>query len=1126
MFCTQIASENQISVSATTTATTATSSTTTMSISTSTTTQTDSPSTESSNGSSGVGRVLSSTEEVGIHWNSNFEMCPSSVDMKRIDDTKTIDDNQSYQQAQASNGNNVINSNQLHSNDDNSSECNSFNVSSSDGNKPMLPHNMIASASISSCSDEAAEQLLTVAPKNQRLNDRLPTSMDTNDRVQMTKDSSDCTVESTSLSFEPTSTDCLSQPSQSPESSTATVYRRIQPVNDKSSAVNFDMKADDLIQNDDEFITPGSLNDPSDDYNQNQTKSLRSQAKKSITAVHPTTRHNQLPNAICKTESIADTPKDMANATPSSSSTSSAPQKHFECSIPLSSIKTNSLFSKSVETRNSSQINERTIRSTQNVINAELTDNVQATANTSSFARRRVVDRLEMINDNENIPSTIMERKNYIKKPNNNKTTSTDQNQSNRPQQIQTNRPQQTRSPTLTIEPRHSQQQQQHRHHNHQHQSTSQHSTNEHQHISQTAQTKHQSYIVYQSGTELDLGLNDIGSPLSECASSNPLQSLTSAFCESDNNLIHNTNVTMKLNGPTALLPSAIVHPLGLEQHASRHSTKINAKQIPEKASFNETTSSGMHKLEPEVALISSDERSSVENNIDSGGKLHKSRNIYKRLCDRLQIEVKSDPEKEMRPSSLIKDLLKTANRLIDSEETNAMNYSPEPTDENGEGNASLPLKKRRIMSVFNDTIIKEEESDSQPSFESPSSMPSVQCDIELGSASLPSPPPPHLPSLVMPAVTATATPATVGTCGTSVGTSMNLNDDNPPIAHMECVSYPPTPMLSIANIVEYLPVRAYSTFKTPAPEIAPVRFNILPQQTMVINNASTPNVMGNPNTSGAGASTTTSGRGPSNQHVEFETTFNLIQSQQNLTANQANQLNTTAPPNVVSNGNINCGLVAADGELMANIGPIPTDVAQYHQTFHSNSPYAYSIQPTHTNPNSLPPNFEIQNMFNLRNYQMNPQHYHNLLQNSLINFQEKKSILLNDFGNSMNDGVGQDTIQSNQSHHHDFHHFNHNQQHQQQQHQSQTQHHQNVMPTPIDIDTKTSINKTTIAPRTKAARKMVAESVTVPAIPSSNDKISTSKTNRVTRSSIRTTRAQNINTEQKSPRRKTNRHR
>ncbi|XP_055325014.1 uncharacterized protein LOC129579209 isoform X2 [Sitodiplosis mosellana] len=1028
-------------------------------------THTNSPSMDS-------GCVLSNREEVGIHWNSNFEMCPSSQNEVRVDGTPA--DNQLCQPEQASHGNVVITN---HSNDDNSMECNAFNVSSSDGNNRSLPINVVASGSISSCSDEAAEQLLTVALKNQKLNDRLPTS-DLIDKVQMTKDSTsnrsinnkvsepsdvDCTVESTSLSLEPTSSDSLPQPSHIPEPST--VCRRLQVVSDKNLTVNFDKKHvdDEISRSEDSGVASESVSgggEPLDDYN---AKVIRSQAKKSVTVVHPT-RHK--PHNTIDSETGDDFPQDMTSLSSSSS------QKHFECSIPLSSIKTNNLFAKTVDNRSPT-------RATQHVIVESTADNSQAVANATSLSRRRIGEKTEIVNDNEHVPSTIMERKTYIKKTYNNKTIST----GNR--SLTTTKPptQLTKSPTsssssssLTIESRQQQV------------AITPHATSEQQHISpsKTTQTQHQPYKLFYSGTDLDLGLNDIGSPLSECASpgTNTLQSLTSAFCESDNNLIHNSNVTMKLlNGPTSSLPSAIVHPLGLEQHSSKHSTKLNVKPMPEKASLIDTLTG------TNAALISNDERSSVEDHVDSCDNLSTvSSNsegeldmkykpeymlqIYKELGDHLKT-MGYKPENEVKTKTRTKRLMNAASRFLEAEDINAANYSPEPIDENDEGDASLPFKKRRKLPVFSDTIIKEEEFDSQPPFESPGSVPSVQCEIEIAS---------------------------------------------------ERVSYPPTPMLSIANIVEYLPFRAYSTFKTPAPEIAPVRFNILPQPAMVINNASTPNVMGT--TNATVPPPTGSSRAP--QQVEFETTFNLIPSQQNIATNQTNPMSSAAPPNVVTNTNMNCGIVAPDGEQY--LGPIAGDngtngfnVTQYHhQPFHPNSPYAatYSIQPTHTNPNSLPQNFDIQNMFNLHNYQMNPQHYHNLLQNSRINFQEKKSILLNDYVNSINEGGGQEGAPQN---HHQHHQHQHQQQQQQHLHQHQSQTHQNIMQTPVDTKSP-SINKP-MAPRTKAARKMVVENVTVAAI-SSNDKLMATKSNRVTRSSIRTTRAQNVSSEQKSPRRKTNRHR
>lgn len=307
---------------------------------------------------------------------------------------------------------------------------------------------------------------------------------------------------------------------------------------------------------------------------------------------------------------------------------------------------------------------------------------------------------------------------------------------------------------------------------------------------------------------------------------------------------------------------------------------------------------------------------------------------------------------------------------------------------------------------------------------------------------------------------------------------------------------------------------------------MAPVRFNLVQQPAMVINNTQSPNVLGATNNATATPSNTarSTANKPQQQHVEFETTFNIIPPQQNISTNQSNAMNVTAP-SAANNSNMNCGIVASDGEqylaptLSSESGGgfnvTPNTAIQYRQTFHSNQPYAttYSIQPTHANTSNLPANFDLQNMFNLRNYQMNPQNYHNLVQNSRINLQEKQAILLNDFVHSFTDNY-EHTSQT---------------QPQQQSQQSQTlqqppqQMYQTTsqMSTNTSVDSKstsTSMNKT-MAPRTKAARKMVSET-SMNASPASSlgDKSSAAKSNRVTRSSNRTTRAQQFSTEQKSP--------
>lgn len=1148
--------------------------------------------------SDNTGSVLTRAhEDVGTHWNSSFdkrtEKCTASIEV--CDDIAHQLPTTNNQHGPTSQGHVIPKSN-----DEKSIECNAFSVTSTAGNH-ALPNFLASSGSISSCSDEAAEELLTVAFKNQKLNERLALDSSLESKKQtMINDSTtnrsinkkvikpsdvDCTVESTSYTESTTQSDNLPQQSNihEPRESSSSIYRRMQFLNDKTLNLNFDnKKQDDITQySSDEYTATESVDD-----------------KRIITVVHPT-RHKPI-HCDDGNESGNEYPQDMTSR--SSSRNSSLSQGAI---VPLSGAKAKSILAKNVAASNV----ERSTRFAQSLFAELETNNEQVTSNSVASTTPQSQPQLQRLTecdikselvqevDNQSIvPSTIMERKTYIKKVCN-KITSTGPRivttirapvhplrvppTSTTPtSQLAVAAPSSTSSvsassstpslsssaflvTTTTIST-----------------PTARVSTDllttatTEQQVSpsKTTQTLNQPYKLFYSGTEIELGFNDIGSPLSECASpdSNPQQASllasasvsVSALCESDNNLPHSSPLcpTMKLNGPSASLPSAIVHPLGLDP---KHATKCSVRAAADRAALIETLSGASVQ-----SIISSDERSSIEDPIDSCDNLTTASSsegeldskykpeymlqIYKELGDHLKT-MGFKPKSEIKTKTRTKRLMNVASRFLETEEhaTGSTNCSPEPTDD-GDGQASLPFKKRRKLPVFNGDpmiqLIKEEECDSQPPSESPASLSSLH-EMEVASAALPSPLQPPPPSQ-MPAAANIAAP---------VGTGMNVNDDTQPIAHSSNVgvsSYPPTPMLSIANIVEYLPVRAYSTFKTPAPEMAPVRFNILPQQTtMVINNA--------PQTNASLPSASNSIRSSANQHVDFGTTFNLIPPpqqppSQSITSNQTNTLGATAATNANmsnNNNNMNCGIVSADGEyLTPSMQTIAPDnpangfnVAQYHQTFHPNSPYAatYSIQPAHTNPSNLPPNFDIQNMFNLRNYQMNSQHYHNLLQNSRMNFQEKKSVLLNDYisksNNNINESCGQEnlTTQSGQhlqpqqqqqqpppSQHHQ--HQHHQQQHQQQfqQHQLPSQHqtHTHIQPS-VEAKATAPPNKT-MAPRTKAARKMVAESVTVAAISTSDKLSATTKTNRVTRSSIRTTRAQHVSTEQKSPRRKTNRHR
>lgn len=808
---------------------------------------------------------------------------------------------------------------------------------------------------------------------------------------------------------------------------------------------------DETGQNDNMTLKVNQLlvvNESIDELNENNNKkSLGSQVKDklsnskatSIKVVHPT-KH------VYSKETGND-----SNQEPIASL-----QKHLECSIPLSSINmSSSLFKPSVSNESNSkrleQIqqqqhshSDRYDHSNANETQKMLKSKTHSLPNNQIFDRPSVRstqsstqnEKQEILfNENESIPSTIMERKTYIKpssfttKPINNKTHL--QTNTSRQANVVTNK-----STMLTADT------QQYLNPECQSSTSNQSSVAPSKICSQnTPQNQQQQpYKVYYSGTEIDLGLKDLSIPLSDCVTSgtNPMQSLTSTFCESDNNLLLNT--TTKPIVPVSSLPSAIVHPLGLENCSKNYSLKYQlslANRNNEKSICNDA----YNNIISTTNVSSNDERNSMEDQNEHHNHLATSSNniedttnelelkykpeymlqIYKELGDHLKILGYRPENENLKTNDRTKRLMNAASILLENDISSG-SYSNELNDENDEGDASLPFKKRRKLPVFSDIhgMIKEEDSDSQTPHESPCSVPSVQCEIEIAANSLPSPP------MTAAAAAVTTTTTNVNTAITTQSHNINSTEDNnQPIA--QCVSYPPTPMLSIANIVEYLPVRAYSTFKTPAPEMTPVRFNIVPQQTMVINQQ-TPNVnqtfaSANKNSN----STSNVSHTQSNQHVEFETTFNILSPQQNIAANQTNPMNGNASTS-------NCLNVSTETDqflpsLNTPMQGIPNDSSssgfnvapnaaiQYHQAFHSNQPYTttYSIQPTHNNANNLSPNFDIQNMFNLRNYQMNPQNYHNLMQNSRINLQEKQAILL---VNSLTENNQYDsTVQNIQQH-------------------------------------------------------------------------------------------------------------
>lgn len=1017
--------------------------------------------------------LANARKEVGTKCTSNFvktsELCTARVDDATAHQISAAKNSQPHEQPSA------------------------FSVTSTDGDnqREAVPMHVTRLGSISSCSDGA--QTLTVSFKSQTLDECLASNSTDQLHTTMAKNV-DSTASNRSINKTVTKSsdaDCAVQPVES-----TTINQSFDTPNNFVDKT----KTNEAEYSSDEFAVTESADDS------RASEDLKRNNERIITVVHPI---RQMHRGNDDTYGISESCQNISNLSQKPSSASPA----FSGGVKSKSSSSKTVIDVS-DSFSTSRLADNLFVDLQFTNNQRvISNNVVASTTQPQLKLKRKMDtnlKTEQIQSIDQSPSTIMERKTYIKKstatgpPRIVATIKAPVQQrpfSKQPQSQATISSTTTTTTTTAVTPIAT--------------GTSDSDPSEldvapsplHRPKDEPeASTEHHGhYKLFYSGTEIELGL--VSSPLSESSPDSNLQQSLASACESDNNLPHISNCSnaMKLN---ASLPSAIVHPLGLELNNSKHVTKCSVKAAADRAALIETLSGASSGVQ---ATISSDERSSIDSGDNlttassSEGELDSKYNkpeymlqIYRELGNHLKTMGLKPSKSEIKTKTRAKRL-NVASRFLEAEEQHmneptGANCSPEP-DENL---SSLPFKKRRKLPVFTSTdpiqLIKEEEEecDSRPS-ESPASLQSMHGELEAPSAAEFAPPPP----CQLPATTNIA----------SIGTSINMNEDPQPTS-VTLPSYPPTPMLSIANIVEYLPVRAYSTFKTPAPEMTPVRFNILPNIMAAASNAAVPS------TSNA--------------------TFNLISpaqptTSQSIPSNQTNPMSATAAANSDKEYLTSMQAIASDTSS-AKAAANGFNVAQYHPTFHSNSPYAatYSIQPAHTtNPNNLPPNcvqpnFDIQNMFNLRNYQMNTQHYHNLLQNSRINFQEK-SILLNDYNSSSN-SINEGGSGSGGQHQHHQH-----QQHQQQQLQQQQQQ-------PLMLDTKTistpntttTINSQPMAPRTKAARKMVTENVTVPAI-SANDKLSSISTqsNRVTRSSIRTsTRAQHISTEQKSPRRKTNRHR
>lgn len=736
------------------------------------------------------GCVVTHREEVGINCSSTFEMSSSSVEAEtqlKQHDPKAATDCKSISYLNES-----------------GMECRSIHDTSLfDGMSSPLMNT--SADSISSCSELGVE--FDKVLKNQKISDRM--AMKKAVAETLTKDSYSEPSKTNRELLEVNYTNVDSASSRkSPNikrNSTEHRNRNDQPLSTtsirKQQEVNYNYKVvDKAIGETDQNENVKLLNEknvpdlqPGEKIARSQTKNRMGSAKPtSIKVVHPT-RHNQ--------------------SAPTEGGKEISVPKEFECSIPLSSIKTNSLFLKnndhgdirgSEQSENFEQnalndLNElpdRVARAAKkvNVKTSPINQNNEIGENNTSLSRRRNAGKPDAHNDDESAPSTIqiLERKTYIKPMTISQKSSKSYTQSSRQPHILSDRspppalsststtsllsPPQSQLPTDT------------------NRSPSIYYANS-THTQTQPQPQQQQYKVFYSGTEIDLGSNDVVNPLSDCATSgtNPMRSLTPAFCESDNNLVNTPQKPFLL--PSTSLPSAIVHPLGLENTSKSLSAKINVNAA---AKLLEKSTDSTLSTTNAINSISNDERSSVEDQIDSSDNLTTiSSNsgdtgemeykpeymlqIYKELGDHLKT-MGYRPEDDMKRTTKTKRLMNAASKLLEADDMNLVKYSPDLNEENDECDASLPFKKRRKLPVFSDSTqcVKEEDSDSQPPFEFPTN---YQCEVEITS-SIPSPP-------LLPANTSSASNNMAGT------SNLNNVEENQSITHMECVSYPPTPMLS-----------------------------------------------------------------------------------------------------------------------------------------------------------------------------------------------------------------------------------------------------------------------------------------------------------------------------------------
>lgn len=300
------------------------------------------------------------------------------------------------------------------------------------------------------------------------------------------------------------------------------------------------------------------------------------------------------------------------------------------------------------------------------------------------------------------------------------------------------------------------------------------------------------------SGTGIDIkyssGLDGMQMPLigDMPSFSHTLKTYTDPFCETQYNVLNEAKKHFEM---FAMPDEKLFQNSDANLFAVKYQLLPSIEQYKSELTSSDSypslaLSSSMSSAYPYMAKL---ESSAVASPNDLLGGMKFSSNDVKFSPTDMKVEkseMKFSPKEEPMESRSNTPLLPVKRQVIDESDYSSNTYSPDGlTDENDECEAALPFKKRRkLAAVLDDAAAS-------------------------SAAATPTPPLPVEPPLQMPEQPPKTEPQT----------------------QPKRLSYPSTRMLSIANVVEFLPVRAYQTLKTPAPEYSSGTFELLPQETTML---------------------------------------------------------------------------------------------------------------------------------------------------------------------------------------------------------------------------------------------------------------------------------------------------